>query len=101
VEYASTHPHAVRLRRSLAGGNDVGVRCSECPLTTSTTGSLLFDSSSFRVGRRAARSPERWPAGLLLEWIYVCRYKAIDARIISVDAAYEGAASSHFASVED
>ena len=29
VEYASTHPHDVRLRRAPAGGNEVGVRCSE------------------------------------------------------------------------
>ena len=29
VEYVSTHPHNVRLRRAPAGGNEVGVRCSE------------------------------------------------------------------------
>jgi hypothetical protein len=33
--------------------------------------------------------------------IYVCWFKAIDARLISVEAAYEGATSSDFAPVEE
>ena len=31
VEYTSTHPHDVRLRRAQSGGNEVGVRCKTKP----------------------------------------------------------------------
>ena len=79
VEYASTHPHDVRLRLVLGDGNEVVSRCKNGGrLTTSPTGGLLSRpiSSSFRVGRRAARSSQRWPAPPLLPHRF---RKAIDA----------------------
>ena len=43
--------------------------------------------AAFRVGQRAARSiPERWPAEPLAG-IHLLRFKAIDARMIFVEAA--------------
>ena len=50
-------------------------------LTTGHPGgrNCYFRSGTFPVAQRAARSPRKM----------ACRFKAIDARIISVEAAYE------------
>ena len=64
--------------------------CSACAalLTRPTTGrSTVHTTAAFRVGQRAARSiPERWPAEPLAG-IHLLRFKAIDARMIFVEAA--------------
>ena len=49
VEYTSTHPHDVRLRRAQSGGNEVGVRCKTKPRPWGqiTTGAVRL----LRIGR--------------------------------------------------
>jgi hypothetical protein len=57
VEYVSTHPHNVRLRRAPAGGNEVGVRCSEanrCRASSGLSGRAAQGSVSLR--KMACRS---------------------------------------------
>jgi hypothetical protein len=67
VEYTSTHPHDVRLRRAQSGGNEVGVRCKTKPRPWGqiTTGAVRL----LRIGR-----------GCLARRAIVARRKAVVRR---------------------